>query len=179
MTNPNIFTYEHIGHMQISVLTFELYKAILQKCEGNYFRKIKVDVIRNILIKKGYSLNAIDSEIERFFYGFECIKILDNNQFYLSLTPIGVNYINEIKKYISHQSSQFAFIVKNARRKNSINVVIQESTFFDRNIYKLINEYKFHSGGSRDFIKCIPIDEFMDFLEKVTKYLLLMHKKIV
>ena len=171
MNKINIFAYEHIGHMQISVLTLELYNAIFEKNKNNYFNAIEINDVRNTLINKGFPPHIVDSEIERFFYGFECIKFLKNKQFYMSLTPIGINYINEIKKNISNQSSQFAFIIKNSRRKNSINVIIQETTFFDRNIYRLIKEYKFRSGGARDFLRCIPIDEFIEFISKVIKYL--------
>ena len=123
MNKINIFAYEHIGHMQISVLTLELYNAIFEKNKNNYFNAIEINDVRNTLINKGFPPHIVDSEIERFFYGFECIKFLKNKQFYMSLTPIGINYINEIKKNISNQSSQFAFIIKNSRRKNSINVI--------------------------------------------------------
>ena len=158
------FFYEHLGHMQISVLTLDLYKALFELNPTSKETPTRVDDIRNKLRLQGYHEKAILSEIERFFYGYECLEEFIDGIQYMSLTPVGSSYINEIIHSIKSQRNQLAIIIRNSRRKDYVNVIIQESTFFNSNMYYLLEKYKFHTGGARDFLKCIKISELMDFL---------------
>ncbi len=162
-----LFYYEHIGHMQISVLTLELYDVILKLSQNNIGKPIKVREIVDIIKNRGFSTKVIVNEIERFFYGFECIETYDNSIKYLSLTQMGLDYINEIMKVVKLQESGVAFIVKNSRKKNSVNVIVQESTFFNPQIYSLLKQKKFRDGGARDFLKCLPINDFSSLLRNI------------
>lgn len=150
--------------MQVSVLTLELYKAIndltlLSK------GAIRVAEVENILKDKGYPLKTIRSEIERFFYGFESIESYKNGQHFLELTDLGIDYLNNIVQSVQDQSSSFAIILRNSKRKDSLNAILQESTFFNNRIYDLIARYQFRNGSARDFLKCIEIDTLLDFLD--------------
>lgn len=163
----NLFFYEHIGHMQISVLTLELYDAILRISNNCPEKKIVVDDIIKIMISKGFPLKVIHSEIDRFFYGYECIESYEQGIRYLEMTQLGYDYINEIKKAILQQKSEFAFIIRTARKKGYVNTIIQESTFFEPYIYEIIKNYHFREGGARDFLKCISIGDFQNVIEDV------------
>lgn len=160
----NDFFYEHLGHMQISVLTLDLYKMLFELNLKTQKTSIRVDDIRNKLRIQGYHEKAISSEIERFFYGYECLETYIDSIRYMSVTPLGYSYISEIKHSIKSQRNQLAIIIRNSRRKDYVNVIVQESTFFDSNMYYLLKKYKFRSGGARDFLKCIKISELIDFL---------------
>lgn len=158
------FFYEHLGHMQISVLTLDLYKILFELSSAAKEVPIRVDDISNKLRLRGYHEKAILSEIERFFYGYECFEEYIEGIRYMSITPLGSYYINEIKHSIKSQRNQLAIIIRNSRRKDYVNVIVQESTFFDSNLYYLLEKYKFRTGGARDFLKCIKISELIDFL---------------
>lgn len=160
----NIFWYEHMGHMQISVLTLELYAAIFELTKDKTNNLVKVQDIIELMEKKEFPRKVILSEIERFFYGFESIESFIDNTRYLCLTQLGIDYMSEIMKEILKQDSEIAFIVRNSRKKASVNAIIQESTFFDKKIYQILQKYRFRDGGTRDFLKCLPIDELKEFI---------------
>lgn len=160
------FYYEHIGHMHIDVITLELYKSIFALSSKDN-ELIQVSQIFDMLRNKGFSSKVINSEIERFFYGFMCIEKYIGSSRILTITQNGLNYINEITKSIFLQKNQFAFIVRNSRKKGYVNVTIQESTFFSLKTYEIIREYDFRDGGTRDFVKCIKLDLLNQFLGKI------------
>lgn len=163
----NIFWYEHMGHMQISVLTLELYGAIFELTKDKINIPVKVRDIIDLMERKGFPRKVILSEIERFFYGFECIESYIDDTRYLYLTQLGIDYMSEIMKEILKQDSEIAFIVKDSRKKANVNVIVQESTFFDNKIYQLLQKYRFRDGGTRDFLKCLPINELKGFIGEV------------
>lgn len=167
----NEFWYEHIGHMQISVLTLELYSVILKLSKGKVNVLICVHDVLMHMKYKGFPEKVILSEIERFFYGFECREIFIDDERYLSLTHIGMDYIAEIMREIVNQESELAFIVRDSKKKSSVNVIVQESTFYDRNIYNLFEKYHFRKGGARDFLKCLSINELKEFIIEAMSYL--------
>ena len=121
-----------MGHMQISVLTLELYTAIFELTKDKINSLVKVQDIIELMERKKFPRKVILSEIERFFYGFECIESFIDNTRYLCLTQLGIDYMNEIMKEILKQDSEIAFIVRDSRKKGNVNVIVQESTFFDK-----------------------------------------------
>lgn len=160
----NVFWYEHMGHMQISALTLELYATIFELTKDKINSPVKVQNIIELMEIKEFPKKVVLGEIERFFYGFECIESFVNNTRYLCLTQLGIDYINEIMKEILKQDSEIAFIVRDSRKKANVNVIVQESTFFDDEIYQLLQKYKFRDGGTRDFLKCLSINELKEFI---------------
>lgn len=156
-----------MGHMQISVLTLELYTAIFELTKDKINSLVKVQDIIELMERKKFPRKVILSEIERFFYGFECIESFIDNTRYLCLTQLGIDYMNEIMKEILKQDSEIAFIVRDSRKKGNVNVIVQESTFFDNKIYQLLQKYRLRDGGTRDFLKCLPINELKEFIGEV------------
>lgn len=163
----NEFWYEHIGHMQISVLTLELYSAIFELTKEKINSPIRVLDVLELMERKGFSRKIILGEIDRFFYGFECIETYVNHTRYLCVTQLGIDYMHEIMDEILKQDSGIAFIVRDSRKKANVNVIIQESTFFNEKIYQLLKKYKFRDGGARDFLKCLSIKELIEFIGEI------------
>lgn len=167
MSEQNTYFYEHIGHMQFSVLTLETFKAISTLTQEKVGVFVEFNEIKELIIKAGFTEKQAISELDRFCYGFECTDKFDSKGNYkLALTKIGQSFLKSLVNESENQSSMIAFLMRPAKRKFNWNITIQESTFFNEEIYELIKLYKFRQGGARDFIRTISLNEFLEFLEK-------------
>jgi hypothetical protein len=160
----DLFYYEHIGHMQFSVLTLKALSVIENLTKGQIDIFVSLSKVANSILSEGFSQKQVYGELDRFCYGFECIERIVNNERQIALTPIGKAYIDSLVAEAPYQSSQLAILMRPAKRRNHHNVTIQESTFFDPIIYNIIAKYKFRKGPARDFIKCISNDLIEQFI---------------
>ena len=150
--------------MQFSVLTLRTLGALEFLTEGKEGVFVPWQTAVKEIEKFGFSAKQVNGELDRFCYGFECIDRCKNNH-EIALTHIGTSFLKHLLEESPYQSSQLAFLSRKARRKNYWNVTVQESTFFNPEIYQLISEFNFRSGGTRDFIKSIPVDDLIRFLK--------------
>jgi len=162
--NKDTFFYEHIGHMQFSVLTLRTLSVLKSLTGGIEKSFVSWEKARKEIKKFGFSTKQAEGELDRFCYGFECMDRFSNSVHEIALTHIGIGFLKHLMKESSYQSSQIAFLARKARRKKHWNIIVQESTFFNPEIYQLISDFRFRSGGARDFIRSISIDELMQFL---------------
>lgn len=162
-----IFFYEHFGHMQISVLTLKTFEVLRELTCNKTNVFVPWELVREKIKECGFSERQSEGELERFCYGFECIDSFKNNRRKIALTETGENFLNEIIKETPHQKNQIAFLIRSARRKEMLNVIIQESTFFDPKIYKIISDFKFRQGGARDFLRCFSTNELVELLNLI------------
>lgn len=166
--NENMFFYEHMGHMQFSILTLETYRALQNLAENKEGVFVLWEKASEEIQKAGFSKRQAEGELERFCYGFECLDQYDLNGVHeISLTHIGLRFLSNLLSESSCQSSQIAFLMRPARRNNFWNVIVQESTFFSPAIYEIIAKFKFRPGSARDFLRCISTEDLMNFLELV------------
>lgn len=167
-----MFFYEHMGHMQFSTLTLHALKAIESLSEGKVDVFVPWATVRGYLEKQGFSVNQADGELERFCYGFECIDHYDRSGTHLiALTGLGRSYIDHILAAGSYQRSLLAFIMRRARKRNCWNVIVQESTFFNQEVYELLRQYNFRPGPARDFLRCISTTDVVSFITSVVELL--------
>lgn len=165
--NKNTFFYEHIGHMQFSVLTLRTLSALETLTNGKEETFVSWEIAKQEIEKFGFSARQANGELERFCYGFECVdRFSDTHE--IALTHIGASFLKYLLEESPYQDSQIAFLVRKAKRRNYWNAIVQESTFFNPEIYRIISDFKFRSGGARDFIRSIPIDELIRFLSLVS-----------
>lgn len=164
--NNNMFFYEHIGHMQFSTLTLHTYLALIEYTKGKVGFFVPWDMVQSKIENFGFSKRLSYGELDRFCYGFECIDRYNGNQREIAITEIGASFLHYLLKEAPLQSSQIAFLARSAKRHDFWNVTVQETTFFNPEIYNLIAEYKFRSGGARDFIKSIDTGTLLEFLSK-------------
>lgn len=164
----NKFYYEHIGHMQFSTLTLKSLEIINNLVLGKTGKFVSWEQAQTMIEQSGFSIKQAAGELDRFCYGFECLDRYNVNGIKeIMLTNIGRSFIDNLLIESPYQSNQFAFLMRPARKKRSWNVIIQESTFFNPEIYKIIKQFNFRKGPARDFLKCINIDDFIDFLNLI------------
>lgn len=151
--------------MQISILTLRTFETIhnLTNNKTNIFVPWKL--VREKIEERGFTKKQSEGELERFCYGFECVDRLCKNEREIALTNLGADFFKNIINESMSQSAKIAFLMRPAKRKKMWNVIIQESTFFNPKIYKIISAFNFRQGGARDFLRCVSIDE----LEKMLK----------
>lgn len=179
MNKQNIFFYEHIGHMQFSVLTLETFKALNSATNGEINTFVDFNQVKELIMKTGFTEKQSVSELDRFCYGFECIDKFDSNGNHkLAFTEIGQSFLKSLINESENQSAMIAFLMRPAKRKLNWNITIQESTFFNTEIYELIAEYKFRQGGARDFIRTLALSDFLDFLERAIEKLSYLPKNM-
>jgi hypothetical protein len=160
-----MFYYEHIGHMQFSTLTLHSLRILDELTGGGAKVFIPWVEARNAIQKCGFSWKQADGELERFCYGFECIDSFNRAGVHqIALTSLGRNFIDQLLVEDPYQYSQLACILRPARKRGYWNVIVQESTFFNRAIYSLIKEYSFRSGPARDFLKCMSTTSLVEFI---------------
>lgn len=146
------FYYEHIGHMQCCEITLTLYKHMhdLSKCSVN----VPIKELINRACCDGYSRKIAYSELDRLFYGG---VIQDQHDGYCKFTYIGEDYYNQLINESKYQKNCIAMLVRGSKLKGKYNITLQETTFFNPLIYKVIEKYSLRSGGARDFIRCVDI----------------------
>lgn len=168
----NIYYYEHIGHMQFSVLTLKSLAAINDLVSGEIGKYVLWSKVQTKIEESGFSSKQATNELERFCYGFECLdKYNESGYREIMLTNVGRSFIDKLLSEAPYQSSQFAFLMRPAKKKRHWNVIIQETTFFNPEIYELIERFCFRKGPARDFVKCICIDDLLNLIDVVSDYL--------
>jgi len=168
--NKNFF-YEHIGHMQFSTLTLQSLIAIEDITEGTVGKFVPWDKVRQSIVDCGFSLKQADGELDRFCYGFECQEKHDDGQRGLVLTAVGRMFIDTLTAEAPRQDSQLAALLRPARRKDHWNIIVQESTFWPKAMYDLVQKFKLRKGPARDFLKCLSRVDVIDFLSAQSKAL--------
>lgn len=154
--------------MQFSVLTLKALEVVARLSEKSFQTSIPWEVARKEIVKEGFSAKQADGELDRFCYGFVCQEQRNKGGVrVITLTPLGKHFINSLIQEAPYQSSQIAFLLRPAKKKESWNLVVQESTFFNPRVYEIIKEYKLRPGGSRDFLRSITTRDLMEMLEKI------------
>ena len=148
------FYYEHIGHMQCSVITLELLKELYNQSNTQINFPCSIVKIINYLKTKGYKQKIIESEIDRFFYGGLAQEIGDDT---CVMTYIGKDYYEQLLIDASNQKNKLGFLIRPSKRRNRYSVTVQDTTFYNKKIYEVINKYSLRSGGARDFIKSMDL----------------------
>lgn len=172
MSKDDLFFYDHIGHMQISVLTLSTFKALFDLTGQRQNVFVPWSSIIEQVQMNGFSKRQSENELERFCYGFECTDRLNSkNERQIALTNIGVDFLNSLVSSNSFQSCQFAFLMRPSKRNNFWNVTIQESTFFNPGVYDFISQYKFRKGPARDYLRSISLTDLFDLLDKISSEL--------
>lgn len=164
--NENMYFYEHIGHMQFSTLTLHTYLALTEYTKGEIGFFVPWENVQSRIENFGFSKRLSYGELDRFCYGFECIDRYKDGKREIAITEIGALFLRHLLHEAPLQSGQIAFLARPAKRHDFWNVTVQETTFFNPEIYKLITEYKFRNGGARDFIKSIDTGTLLEFLGK-------------
>jgi hypothetical protein len=163
------FHYEHIGHMQFSVLTLEALSVIDDMSCGGVETFVPWHDAQDRICSAGFTTRQANGELERFCYGFECIERgAKGGVREIAFTDLGRMFIDQLTREAPFQSSQVACLIRPARRRNSVNVTVQESTFFTPALYELISQYRFRRGPARDFLKCMTVDDCRAFLLQST-----------
>lgn len=152
--------------MQFSTLTLHTYLALIEYTKGKVGFFVPWNLVQSKIENFGFSKRLSYGELDRFCYGFECIDRYIGNQHEIAITQIGKSFLHYLLKEAPLQSSQIAFLARSAKRHDFWNLTIQESTFFNPEIYNLIAEYKFRNGGARDFIKSVNSDMLLEFLNR-------------
>ena len=168
VNNNSMFYYEHIGHMQFSVLTLTCYRAILELNRSSNNRFVLFEEAVQGVIKSGFSRKQVEGELDRFCYGFECQDRYDDCGRLIAFTETGLSFLKEMLRSVHVQRSQMALLIRAAKKQNHFNVILQETTFFPEEIYAVIKRHNLRSGGCRDFKRCLSANELhmfcLDFL---------------
>lgn len=166
MNNSNTgFFYEHIGHMQFSILTLRTFQALQEISGSTIGTYIEWERASNFIEKSGFSKRQAEGELERFCYGYECLdRFGDKGIREIALTKLGMNFLRYLIEESPYQSCQIALLVRAAKRKEHFNVTIQETTFFPSPVYQTIKDFNFRAGGAREFMKCIRKNDLFRFL---------------
>lgn len=161
--NNSMFYYEHIGHMQFSVLTLTCYQAILKLNRSSNNRFVLFEEAVQGVIKSGFSRKQAEGELDRFCYGFECQDSYDDRGRLIAFTETGLSFLKEMLRSVHVQRSQMALLIRPAKKQNHFNVILQETTFFSEEIYAVIRSHNLRPGGCRDFKRCLSADELLMF----------------
>lgn len=150
--------------MQFSVLTLKTFDALQSLTNGKEGIFVLWEKVRKEIKKYGFSQRQAEGELDRFCYGFECMDRYNNGIHEIAITHVGIGFLEHLLDESPYQTNQIAFLIRKAKRKKYWNATIQESTFFNPEVYRLISEFKFRPGGARDFIRSICIEELVQFL---------------
>lgn len=156
------FKYEHIGHMQFSTLTINALMVLLEM-SGNIigdfvdWEEVQIEVIR-----QGFSQRQAHGELERFCYGGECREKYDNGIRKISLTKLGDQFVKNLIDKSDKQNCEVAVLLRPSRRKGFWNSVVQESTFWPKEVYEILKEYGFRNGPARDFLRSLNEDSVIE-----------------
>lgn len=168
------FFYEHIGHMQFSVLTLKTFQALQEISENTTDIYVDWENARNFIEKSGFSKRQADGELERFCYGYECFDRFNaSGKREIALTKVGMSFLQNLVDESPYQPCQIAFLIRPAKRKaHFFNVTIQETTFFPSAVYQIIKDFNFRAGGAREFLKCLGKNDLLRFLNLTCPLLL-------
>lgn len=159
------FYYEHIGHMQCCEITLQLYKHLYELSKGEIGKHISIKEIIYRICFEGFSEKQAVSELDRFYYGGLAQDHFDGT---CSTTYIFKDYYTQIINESRDQKNIIAVLARESKLKNKYNITLQETTFFDPRVYEIINRYKLRSGGARDFIRSVTLQELNDLVQDVS-----------
>lgn len=164
MNNRNsFFYYEHMGHMQFTALTLRTFQVLNQWTGGAPGVFVPWDQIRQNIT--GFSDRLIEGELDRFCYGFEAMdRVNQRGDREIALTEVGISFLTNLIGDAPYQASQLAILLRPARRRRHYNVIVQESTFFNPEMYEVIRRFGFRQGSARDFLRCLGLDDLRSFV---------------
>ena len=161
--NRMTFHYQHIGHMQFSILTMKCLECLYGRTNSTG-EPVRFDDYTNFLLERGFRHRQSVIEIQRLCYGYLAVESDHEYGHVYRGTTLGVQYMKSLMRYGNKQRSLIGVLFKKSKRKGCYNVTLQETSLWGKGMYSCIEKHGFRRGPARDFLKCLDINSISGFI---------------